>query len=281
MAVRLGYSADTKLLIIHADDLGVCHSENQATIEAMETGTVNSASIMVPCPWFAEIAHYAKTKKGKDFGIHLTLTSEWKYYKWSPVTSLHLVPSLVNKNGYFFSTVDSLLMYAKGKEVEIELRNQIKKAINNGIDVTHLDAHMYASRSNKELLDIYVKLGREFKVPVLLTRQEPVLQTITLNSKDIVVDQLYQAMEEDYDINLSIYYRSVLKDLKPGLSCLLIHPAYDDNETKAVTLGYVYWGASWRQNDFDFFTSQECKELLEENNIKLITWGEIRNKILK
>src|ERR1700761_1492388 len=93
----LGYPKDAKLLIIHADDLGVTHSENVASISALETGSVRSASMMVPCPWFPEMAAYARTHPEKDLGLHLTLTSEWKYYKWGPVTPEAEVPGLVNK----------------------------------------------------------------------------------------------------------------------------------------------------------------------------------------
>ena len=98
-AERLGYPKDARLVIIHADDLGVSHSENAASIAAMEKGCVSSASIMVPCPWFPEIAAYAQSNPGADLGLHITLTSEWKYYKWGPVTAKEKVPGLVNKNG--------------------------------------------------------------------------------------------------------------------------------------------------------------------------------------
>jgi hypothetical protein len=280
LCTRLGYPATTKLLIVHADDLGVSHSENDASIKSLDN-LVNSASIMVPCPWFQEIAFFARQHKEKDFGLHLTLTSEWKFYKWGPVTSISSVPSLVNKNGYFYSSVDSMARFANLKEVEIELRNQIKKALQNGIDVTHLDAHMYAARNNKELLKIYVNLGREFRVPVLLTRDEKVLDSVELNSRDVVVDYLYQADQVSYDGGLSKYYTNAIKQLKPGLSCLLVHTAYDDRETRAMTNGFVYWGSLWRQQDFDFFTSANAKELIRDENIKLITWREIRDKITR
>ncbi|MGI9553007.1 MAG: polysaccharide deacetylase family protein, partial [Aurantibacter sp.] len=142
VAERLGYPADAKLLIIHADDLGVAHSENMASIKALEEGTVNSASIMVPCPWFPEIAAYARGHSTADLGLHLTLTSEWKYYKWGPVTSKDSVTSLVNNEGYFYDLVPKVAEHADPKHVEIELRNQVKKALLTGIDVTHLDTHM-------------------------------------------------------------------------------------------------------------------------------------------
>lgn len=279
---RLGYAKDDKLLIIHADDLGVSHSENAASIASMEHGLVNSASIMVPCPWFPEIAAYAK-KYGKenDFGIHLTLNSEWSYYKWGPVSPVNEVPSLVDERGYFHASLDSLITLAKPKEVELELRNQVKKALRAGIDITHLDAHMYAARRTEAFMRAYIKIGREYKVPVLLTHDEEILENIPLKENDVVVDALYQAFSQDYDMGMEQYYTHLLNNLEPGLNCLLVHTAYNDSESRAMTLGQTYWGAQWRQEDFDFFNSQACKELLDKNNIKLVTWREIRDKIVR
>lgn len=279
---RLGYSKEDKLLIIHADDLGASHSTNAASITSIEKGFVNSASIMVPCPWFPEIASYArKYAKENDFGIHLTLNSEWSYYKWGPVSPLTEVPSLVDKDGYFHASLDSLLTYGKPREVEIELRNQVKKALDMGIDVTHLDAHMYAARRTEGFMRAYINVGRHFMVPVLLTKEEEILKNIALQDTDVVVDRLYQAFAEDYDMGLEKYYTHLLDNLEPGLNCLLIHTAFSSPESKAMTLGHTYWGAQWRQEDFDFFNSETCRELLKKNNIKLITWREIRDKIVR
>lgn len=171
IAERLGYPKDAKLLVIHADDLGVSNSENRASIQALESSVVNSASIMVPAPWFTEIAAYARKNKNTDLGLHLTLNSEWDNYKWGPVTSRNMVPGLVNKNGFFYSSVDSLHMQGTAKEVELELRNQIKKAYDFGINVTHLDGHMGAAMSNPEYLEAYIRLGKEYKLPVLLKKR--------------------------------------------------------------------------------------------------------------
>jgi predicted glycoside hydrolase/deacetylase ChbG (UPF0249 family) len=285
IAEELGYPADAKLLIIHADDLGVSHSENVASIESMEKGAVNSASIMVPCPWFPEIAAYARKHPDMDFGLHLTLTSEWHKYKWGPVTSTDKVPSLVNENGYFYSTVDSLVNYADPSEVELEIRNQIEKAYRNGINVTHLDAHMYSLRSTPELLEIHIKVGREYDLPVLLTYDEDVFKEFVKNrgltEKEVVVDYLYQARAEDYDNGLTAYYVDVLENLEPGLSCLLIHTAFDNEEMRAITKGYNHWGSAWRQIDYYFFNSDRIKQLLKVNNIHLVTWKEIRDKIVR
>src|SRR5437868_4463709 len=102
LAERLGYPPGTRLIIVHADDLGETDAVNAATIKALQGGTINSASLMVPCPWFPEIADYARSHPDADFGLHLTLTSERVYYRWGPVAPLDKVPSLVDTNGYLY-----------------------------------------------------------------------------------------------------------------------------------------------------------------------------------
>ena len=128
---RLGYAPGTKLLIVHADDLGETHAVNAAAIKALQGGTINSASLMVPCPWFPEIADYAKSHPDADFGLHLTLTSERVYYRWGPVAPVDRVPSLVDKNGYLHHDWNEG-EHIDAKEVEIELRAQIERALADG-----------------------------------------------------------------------------------------------------------------------------------------------------
>jgi chitin disaccharide deacetylase len=285
-AERLGYPKDAKLLIIHADDLGVSHSENSASISALEQGPVNSASIMVPCPWFPEIAAYARANKQMDFGLHLTLTSEWKHYKWGPVTSRDSVSSLVNEDGYFFSAVDSLVRQGKATEVEVELRNQVRKAYSEGIDVTHLDAHMGAAVSNPEYAAAYMRVGMEFGLPVLL---DPRIHAIDhpeikdmLGENTVVLDQIFIATPDSYQKEgMTAFYSSVLRNLPVGLNCLLIHLAYDNEEMKAVTIDHPDYGSGWRQEDYDFFTSSECRKILEEEKIIVVSWRELRDSITR
>ena len=282
---RLGYPKDAKLVIIHADDLGVSHSENAASITAMEKGSVSSASIMVPTPWFPEIAAYAQTHPAADLGLHITLTSEWKYYKWGPVTAKDKVPGLVNKYGFLYSSVDSVYQTASAAEVETEIRNQVLRAKQFGIDPTHLDAHMGAALQRLDYFKAYLKVGHEFKIPVFIPRileagLKVKLDTI-VSDKDVLVDYILSASPQDFKTGLANFYTNGIKNVKPGLTYLIIHTAYNDDEMRAVTIDHPDWGAAWRQEDFDFFSSPECKKALSENNIYVITWKEIRDKIVR
>ncbi|TBW27384.1 polysaccharide deacetylase family protein [Gramella sp. KN1008] len=286
IAEKLGYPAEAKLLIIHADDAGISHSENIATIQAMEEGVVNSASIMVPCPWFPEIAEYARENSDeKDFGLHLTVTSEWKNYKWGPTSSKNEVPSLIDENGYFFHLEDSIRVNANAADVEREITAQIEKALDYGIDVTHLDAHMGAIRTTPELMEVYIKKGREYNLPVLLSHDmstlEAVRKNIDFTSKDIVVDHYYQANPEIFSKGMEEYYEEILNNLKPGLSTIILHVAEDNEEMKAVTIDHPNWGNEWRQQDLDFFTSEKARDLIKKNDIIMVTWREIRDKIVR
>ena len=144
-----------KLLIIHADDVGMCHSVNEATILALEGGIVTSGSIMVPCPWFLEIAEYCRENPEADLGIHITLTSEWKHYRWRPVSSINKVPGLIDEEGYLWHSEEDVAKHASPAEVEIEIRAQVQRAIDFGIKPTHIDTHMGTVYETPEFFAAY------------------------------------------------------------------------------------------------------------------------------
>lgn len=282
---RLGYPKGTKLVILHVDDLGVSHAENAASISAMEKGCINSASIMVPCPWFMEIAQYAKNHPGRDFGLHITLTSEWNNYKWGPVSPLQSVPSLVNNKGFLYSSVDSVKLKANANEVEEEIRNQVKRALQFGVRPTHLDAHMFTAIRKPDFLQAYMKVGHEFGIPVFIPREAEEQLQLKLDGlvtkKDVIVDHVVTVLPEHMKNNVNEFYLNSFKNIKPGLTYYIIHTAYDDNEMRAVTEGFSDWGSAWRQKEYDFFSSPACANALQENNIYLVTWREIGDKITR
>ncbi len=278
LADRLGYPSGTKLIIVHADDLGETHAVNAAAIKAIEGGTINSASLMVSCPWFPEIADYAKSHPDADFGLHLTLTSERVYYRWGPVAPTDQVPSLVDQYGYFHHDWEKNEP-VNAKDVEIELRAQIERALAMGVHPTHLDSHQYRLiMSGKELFDVMLRVARAYKLPVFVTRDwfaaYPYLQT-SLGPNDIVLDHTVTIEPEIPPEKWADFYLTALKDLKPGVTEFVIHPGYDDEELRAATRERSTWGAAWRQRDFDFFTSDQFRLVLAQQNIKLITWREL------
>ncbi len=163
---RLGYPADAKLLIIHADDLCMSHSKNVATVEAMREGVVTSASVMMPTPWVAEALELSQAHPELDLGVHLTLTAEWKHYKWGPLLGEDDVPSLVTPAGNFHDNVPDFAAAAAVGEVEAEIREQIERALAVGFDVTNLDGHMGAMLATDELAALYVRIGEEYRLPI-------------------------------------------------------------------------------------------------------------------
>ena len=283
IAERLGYPRDAKLLIVHGDDLGMAHSVNAATIKALETGLVNSGSIMVPCPWLSEIAAYARANPQADLGLHLTLTSEWTSFRWGPVSSRDRVASLLDKDGYFKLTETDAAAQADPKQVEMEIMAQIERARSLGIQPTHLDSHMGTRYQNKELFETRLRVARCQKLPVRVAKtwftQADFVASV-LKPDDVYIDRVL-------DINPSVapqdwakFYSDAFKKLEPGVTEVVIHLAYDDAEMRAATSDHPNWGAAWRQRDFEFFTSDAFRKVLQENNIKLITWREL-GKLIK
>lgn len=280
---KLGYSKDSKLLIIHADDFGMCHSENMATIKGMEDGLVNSASAMVPCPWFHEAAAYSKNNPKADIGLHLTLTNEWGKYHWGTVADKTEVPSLLNTEGHMHEECADVSKHAKIDEVEIELRAQIEKSIELGLNPTHFDSHMGCLFWDREdIFNVYIKLGKEYNVPILLnegffsymTEGEYYAEKFLkyLNDEELVVaKEVMMDPGERTREGIFKYYDNELTSLEPGLNVMLLHLGYNNEELRGITAR-----AKNRQWDLEYFTSEKCKILLKENNIKLVTWREVR-----
>ena len=281
LSEQLGYSQNARLLIVHADDLGVTHSVNAASIKAFESGAINSASIMVPCPWFPEVADYAKSHPEMDFGLHLTLTSERIYYRWGPVASADKVRTLLDENGYFHHDWTATTKIDV-REAEIELRAQIDRAYAMGVRPTHLDSHQYRLDStSKELFEVALRLAHQYKLPFFVTRDwfkdYPYLEK-TLGPGDVVIDHTITIDPSVPSEKWADFYQNAIRNMQPGVTELVIHLAYDDAEMRAATRERATWGAAWRQRDFDFFTSPDFRQLLQDQHIQLITWRQIANR---
>ena len=284
LADRLGYPPGTKLVIIHADDLAETHAVNAAAMKAIESGSINSASIMVPCPWFPEMADYAKSHPDADLGLHLTLTAERVYYRWGPVAPIDKVPSLVDDNGYFHHdwTPQPKIDPA---EVERELRAQIERALAMGVHPTHLDSHQYRLIvTGKDLFDVMVRLGHDYHLPIFVTRdwfaEHPYLAS-SLGPNDIVLDHTVTIDPGVTADKWDDFYLNALRNLQPGVTEFVIHPGFADEELRSATRERETWGAAWRQRDYDFFTSEKFRRVLKDEHIQLITWRELAGRFAK
>jgi len=275
-AERLGYPRDAKLLLVHADDLGMAHSVDAATIEAMAGGLVTSASIMVPCPWFAEIAAWARSHPEADLGLHLTLTSEWTSYRWGPLLSRERAPSLFAPDGFFYPNEDLAASHLDPREAEAEIRAQIERALASGIRPTHLDSHMGTLYQRKELLEALLRVGRDYRLPIRIAREwlaDPAFAFIP--PQEALIDHTISATPEVAPAQWKQFYIDEIRRAQPGVTLVTIHLARDDEEMRAMTVDHPDWGSAWRQRDLDFFTSPELRRLLAESHIELVTYRQL------
>jgi predicted glycoside hydrolase/deacetylase ChbG (UPF0249 family) len=277
IAERLGHPRDAKLLIIHADDLGAAHSIDAASFEALDRGTISSASIMIPTPWVTEVATYAKAHPNADLGLHLTITSEWDTYRWGSTAPADEVPSLLDSTGTFPSDVAPVVARAKATEVEREIRAQIDRAIALGIRPTHLDSHMGALFASPELFATYVRVARAYRLPFLALRgdrrvkpQPPLLET------DVLLDTVIIAGPDVPRDRWKEFYLREIANLKPGVTELIVHLGRDDSELQAVTVNHEAYGSAWRQRDTDVVNSPEFKKALADNGVIVITWRDLQ-----
>ena len=281
VAERLGYPSDSKLLIIHADDLGVAHSEDAASFDALDHGAVTSASILVPCPWVAEVADYAKAHPDADLGLHLDLTSEWKTYRWGPIAPSDKVPSLLDAAGTLWSDTPLVAQHAKAEDAEREYEAQIERALALGIHPTHVDTHMGSAIATPEIFAAYVKVAHEHHLPFLVVNIPGVTDRVlpALSPKDIALDAIVIASPAVHADQWKDFYLNAVKNLKPGLTEMIVHLGHDDSELQAVTVGHPDFGAAWRQRDYDVVTSPEFKQALQANRIILVKWHDIQKLI--
>jgi chitin disaccharide deacetylase len=278
IAERLGYPRDAKLLIIHADDLAVAHSEDSASFDALDRGAVTSASIMIPCPWLTEVAAYAKAHPEADLGLHLTLTSEWSTYRWGAVASKDAAPSLLDSSGYLWSDTPEAVRSLKADEAEREIRAQVERAIAMGIHPTHLDSHMGVLFARPDLFAVYVKVAREYKLPFLafLGPGTPAAIASQLLDKDVLINAVVIANPSVGAGHWKEFYENAIKNLKPGVTEIIVHLGHDDAELEAVTVDHPEYGAAWRQRDYDVVTSPEFKHALEDNQVILVHWNDLK-----
>jgi predicted glycoside hydrolase/deacetylase ChbG (UPF0249 family) len=277
LAQLLGYPEDARLLIINADDFGMCHAENVATIAGLEPGAFCSSTIMVPCPWFEETVAFAARMPSADLGVHITHTSEWRAFKWGPVAGRGTVPSLVDGYGRFYPDVASLYAHADLEQVEVETRAQIDAALAAGIDVTHLDSHMGTVQLEPNYHALYVRLAAAYRLPIRMANRA-FMRDMGMGHIAELADRLGVLSPDHFwyggpssPQETAAYWSNVLRQLKPGVSELYVHAAVDAPEMRAL-------GDTWAQRaaDFAFFTAPSTGALIRDLGITLIGYRPIR-----
>ncbi len=263
--VKAGSLGDEIKLIIRGDDMGFCHSANLAFEKTCKEGILTSAEIMVPPPWFNESVEMARKNPKLDIGVHLVLTSEWQLYSWGPVLPASEVPSLVDKDGHFFSSKRSFLAARpKPAEVEKELRAQIELALKKGLNVSHLSSHMFATKFTPKLKMITKKLSAEYKLPI----------SGDMGEKRGEWFPIYDVPPKKKENVLT----SILKKLTPGLWMIGTHPGLNTPEMKAmktVDPRGLKQVAAHRAAVTKALTSRRAKQIIKNRKIKLVSYRDI------
>jgi len=282
----LGFSSDSRVAIFHADDVGMCHGANIAFAELSRLGTINCGSVMVPCPWFTEVADMAAANPTLDLGVHLTLTSEWETYRWAPISTISRCSGLIDESGYFWHRLPMLAANVIPEAAEAEMRAQIERALAAGIDITHLDTHMGAAVL-PVLVEIYVRLGREYRLPVLLPRCFSDY-TSMLDFGDIPLVKYHELLAmleaEKWPLVDHFYmtpgvpsadsdraYRDLVIGLQPGLNFVALHPnTGGDIETIVPTR------AHFRTDEYRLLSNPEFRNFVAQQGIRTIGFHPVR-----
>lgn len=264
----LGYPQDARLLIINADDFGMCNSTNVAIMRALREGLVQSTTLMVPCPWALHALHFLGDHPEIPFGVHLTVMSDWFDYRWGPLTAREKVPSLVNSAGHFydFDTTHTLLPLMQLNELDLEFRAQIEAVLAAGLKPTHLDWHALRFGARTDIFDLMIRLAKEYGLALRVIGRSWIEKLQNQGLPTIDYDFL-----DSYGLDprtKPARYTQLLCELPAGLSEWAVHPAIDSAELLALETA----GNHERQTDFDFWTSQQAKDIVKAEGIILLDY---------
>jgi len=274
---KLGFNATERVVIINADDIGMCQATLPAFFDLVESGLVSSGSVMVPCPWFPEAASFCRKRTFVDIGIHLTLTSEWNSYRWGPVSTRDPASGLIDSEGYFYRN-QSMWERPDPQAISAEMLAQVDQARKAGMDLTHINCHMFATL-NTRLIGHYVGLGFDQRLPVLMVRQPQwveILSERAINGWEEQGLPVFDHLREMY-LNKPAegrldQARDVFDNLPPGLTYFMLHPAKDTHELRAIT-------DDWQQRvaDYEAFMSAELHDHVRKSGVQVIGWRALRD----
>lgn len=298
-AERLGFPADARVLILHIDDAGMSYDSNQGVIRTVENSPVRSISVMMPTPWVPQMVRYIKSRPDVDAGLHLTLTSEWKEYRWGPLVGTAGAPGLVDPEGAMWRGVEQVVRNATPDEVEREIRAQVDRAVKMGFTPTHLDSHMGTLFATPEFLERYVRVGIDRKIPVMMPGGHNTYLAKDSPGRDLapvrklgerlwaaglpVLDDLHNtsygwkpaAGASDAELRKwrTAKYKETLLELKPGLTMVIMH-----NTAPSEVFAHISDSGVLRKADMLAMTDPEFQRFLVEERFVLTTWREVHER---
>lgn len=300
---KLGFPKNARVLILHMDDAGMSYSSDMGIEKVFKVGVANSTSVMMPCPWVPQIVRYIKEHPGIDAGLHLTLTSEWKDYRWSPLAGAAAVPGLTDSTGSLWADVADVVKHASAEEVDKEIRAQLSRAERMGFHPTHLDSHMGTLFASPTFMEKYIRLGIEKQIPVMFPggndaaiqdemklpnefirqmRQEgkliwnaglPVLDDLHNYSYDWKVPP--DLSKDDKKLckwRVALYEKTLLQ-LKPGVTMVIMHCTDPSQIFSKITDS-----GDLRKADMLAMLDPGFKKFLHDNGFILTTWRELMER---
>jgi predicted glycoside hydrolase/deacetylase ChbG (UPF0249 family) len=288
-AEKLGYPKGKKILLLHCDDAGMCEEANIAVQSYVLKGDVLSAAVMMPCPYAADMVEWAKKHPTADIGVHLTLTSEWKKYRWTTLSDPKKVPGLIDPEGKMWPEVMDVVTHASAKEVETEIHAQIDKMIKLGYKPTHIDTHMGTLYGSAEYAKVFFETAVKYNIPA---------NAIDLSNKEVadfyraagypINDEMIKYLEayplpkldnfgsapdgKSYE-NKRDNFIKLVQSLKPGLTEIIFHPSILTENLKSIT-----GSARQRAWEAELFSDPVMKQFFADNDIELTTWREIMKR---
>lgn len=284
---KLGFSEKDRLVIIHVDDVGMCHASLRAFADLWEFGTISSGAVMVPCAWFPAAAEWCCKHPEVDMGVHATLNAEWHGYRWGPLSTREPASGLLDAQGYFHQSEAAAQAQADAEAVRLEIQTQYERAVQAGIDVTHMDTHM-GTITHPRFIPAYLQTLTQARLPGLIPRLDaPGLMQLGVDEETAqmsaglipmleqqgfpLVDRIDYLPLDDPQGHLEIALQK-LKSLPPGITHFLMHPAIDTPELRAIT-------PDWRGRvaNYQAFMSREIKDFLKDAGIQVIGYRPIRD----
>lgn len=288
-AEKLGFPKGKKVLLMHMDDLGMCEEANDAGKYYIENNYILSGSVMMPCEYAEPFVQWAKNVPKADVGVHLTLTSEWKTWRWRPLVDPEKVPGLIDSEGKMWRSVKDVVMNATPKEVEMEVRAQIDKMLALGYTPTHIDTHMGTLYGSQEFLRVFLKIAEEYKIPAnAIDISNPKVLAFAsaegypINNEVINMLNNYKLPKLDnfasvpkgnsYEEKKANFFKLV-NTLDPGITEIIFHPSFESENLKIIT-------GSWQQRVWEakMFADPEVIRFFKENDIILTTWREVMER---